>query len=155
MKATGRHRSLELAERHARQLTRAHGGTWIITSRRTDDGRFSSHGHNFTFKQEPEEEEEEEEEPEPVEYAVSTTYKGRKSNNVAIQFSIMGPPKATRDQVIEAINAHIDNTELPKGYKVKSMRWKNHRSRNIRRDTNAFAAPLAFSDVRVSRHRRS
>jgi len=155
MKIAGRHRSLTLAENHLRALHRKHGGEWVIASRRTDDGRFSSHGHNFTFEQIEEEEEEEEEEPEPVEYAVSTTYKGRKSNNVAIQFSIMAPPKATRDQVIEAINAHIDNTTLPKGYKVKSMRWKNHRSRNIRRDTNAFAAPLAFSDVRVSRHRRS
>lgn len=155
MRVIGEHRSLSLAERHLRSLAREHGGEWMISARRTADGRFSSHGRHFTFEQ-IEEEEEDEEEPEPVEFVVSTSYKGRKSNNVAIQFSVFAPPKSTKQDVQDAINAHIDRDPLPQGFSVRSMRWHdgNTVSTNIKRDTAAFAAPLAFSDFSIRRRRR-
>jgi hypothetical protein len=90
---------------------------------------------------------------EPAEFAVSASYKGSKQNPVNIQFSIFAPVKSTREDIIRAINAHIDRKPLPAGYDVRSMNWNGHDSKNINRDTQAFSAPLAFSTLRVSRNR--
>ena len=48
----GHHRSRELAERHARELSKEHGKPFEIIARRDSSGRYSKHGHSFEFQAE-------------------------------------------------------------------------------------------------------
>lgn len=57
MRVTGRHRSLELAERKRRALEKKYQVPVSITSRRNDRGHYSRRGRVFTFEFEPGEKE--------------------------------------------------------------------------------------------------
>lgn len=53
MTFSGKHRSLELAERRRRELEREHNASFVIVARRNGKGRYSNRGHYFVFEGQP------------------------------------------------------------------------------------------------------
>lgn len=67
----------------------------------------------------------------PIEYAVNVSYResANPASAISLQFSVIGPPRLTKDQVIDAIVYTIENEgqDAPKGFKVKIVSWKGGR----------------------------
>lgn len=68
--------------------------------------------------------------PSSVEYSVNVSYKqkSRPAGAIGLQFSVTGPPKATKDEVLDAITDTIRRKgRSPKGYDVRIVSWKDGR----------------------------
>lgn len=68
--------------------------------------------------------------PTTVEYQVNVSYrnKAKPGGAISLQFSVIGPPNLTKDQVIDAITETIaEEGASPKGFTVKIVSWKHGR----------------------------
>lgn len=68
--------------------------------------------------------------PRSVEYSVNVSYKNksRPAGAISLQFSVVGPPNLTKDEVIDVITETIiSEGDTPKGFKVRIVSWKNGR----------------------------
>jgi len=59
---------------------------------------------------------------------VNVSYRNRQrpGGALTLQFSVIGPPNRTKDQIIDAILYTIESEgeDVPKGYRVRIVSWK-------------------------------
>jgi hypothetical protein len=111
----GKHRNLELAERHRRSLERDPGGQWEITARRNSQGHFSTRGHYFTFKSSGK-----------TEYQINIKYKPNFGAKVEVQVSATGPAGQTKEQVLEAVNFYMGSGNNLPEWDVHIRIWEKY-----------------------------
>lgn len=118
----GEHRSLELAERHRRQIERVTEGQAAIVARRNAAGRYSPRGHYFTFRVDI-----------PIrekEWAIKTNYKpktgggkgGKSQAPVMTDIRVITPADWTAAQVKDAIQRFALGEDVA-GLTVKAFDW--------------------------------
>lgn len=114
----GHHRSLALAEKRKKALSRKHPNSTVeIISRRNSKGRHAKNGQYFYF--------EVTEHKEREEYVIHFDYGSNKDsrNVLRIQVHITGPG-GSDDEAIKIISDHFENGEkLPKGWRKKTIYW--------------------------------
>lgn len=118
----GEHRSLALAERHARELARRHTADVEIVARRNDSGRYSKRGRNFTFEVTPREKEKKEQE-----YILAVRYKsprGRKHYGT-VQASIFAPEGTSKSELKESVYQAL--TGGAARFRVNIIKWQTRR----------------------------
>lgn len=92
-----------------------------------------------------------------TEYAVTADYaRGRRSNAVSIQLSIVGPSNATREQIERAIETKLETGIDADGFRIKAIDWGRGRSddqETVNESLHAFRHAIRAADIDIRKTR--